>query len=66
MRRLVKFLLLVGLVLLAGAMVRWGLPLLYAWPQSGFGEYIEPQQGYQRGKTLWDWLQLLIVPVVLA
>ena len=66
MLRLVKFLLLVWLVLLAGAVLWWGLPLLYAWPQSGFGEYIEPQQGYQRGKTLWDWLQLLIVPVVLA
>ncbi len=43
---------------------------LYWWPGSGFDAYppqvtqdkIEPQ----REKTLWDWLELLIVPLVLA
>jgi uncharacterized protein YjbI with pentapeptide repeats len=41
------------------------------WPDwTGFGEYIGPEvpqnQKFQRAKTLWDWMQLLIIPVVLA
>jgi hypothetical protein len=41
------------------------------WPDwTGFGEYIspavQPDQTFQRGKTFWDLMQLLIVPVVLA
>jgi uncharacterized protein YjbI with pentapeptide repeats len=38
-----------------------------AW--TGFGEFTRPKaenQEYQRPKTLWDWMGLLIVPVVLA
>ncbi len=42
----------------------------YEWPiASGFDEYTPPKNpdtGYQRAKTLWDWLQLLIVPLVLS
>jgi len=38
---------------------------------TGFGEYLFPLRDkdapqFQRSKTLWDWLQLLIIPVVLA
>jgi len=37
---------------------------------TGFGEYIGPDVGsnrtFQRGKTLWDWLELLIIPIALA
>jgi len=40
------------------------------WSWTGFGDYVTPSasqgQEFQRGKTLWDWLDLLIVPVVLA
>ena len=35
-----------------------------AW--TGFGDYDVPGSDYVRGKTLWDWLELLIIPVVLA
>jgi uncharacterized protein YjbI with pentapeptide repeats len=41
----------------------------YAFSWTGFGPYTPPQppiEGYQREKTTWDWLQLLIIPVVLA
>jgi hypothetical protein len=41
----------------------------YAYPWTGFGEYTPPQpkiEGYQRERTTWDWLQLLIIPFVLA
>lgn len=40
------------------------------WPSwTGFDEYskiISGQVHYERAKTLWDWLELLIVPMVLA
>ena len=38
------------------------------WDWTGLGPYMPPTKdnNFQRGKTLWDWLQLLIIPVVLA
>lgn len=36
---------------------------------TGFTDYYPSPnipEGFQRGKTLWDWMNLLIVPVVLA
>src|SRR6266511_6076613 len=41
----------------------------YAYPWTGFGEYTPPQpkiEGYEREKTTCDWMQLLIIPIVLA
>ena len=40
--------------------------MLYAIPCSGFGSYINPKNEFQRYKTLWDWMQLLVVPALLA
>ncbi len=54
--------LLLAVVLLGGYILGW------SW--TGFGPYLSPahRQGtdFQRGKTLWDWLQLLFIPIVLA
>lgn len=36
----------------------------FAW--TGFGEYKKPDEGYEQQKTLWDWMDLLIVPAILA
>src|SRR5574341_1743595 len=37
------------------------------WPTgSGFGDYFGPTGELVRGKTLWDWMDLLIIPFVLA
>jgi len=33
---------------------------------SGFFAYTDSEGEYHRGKTLWDWLELLIIPLVLA
>lgn len=33
---------------------------------TGLGEYTNPKGEYQRAKTLWDWMELLIVPSALA
>lgn len=32
----------------------------------GFDRYIVHKDEYHRGKTLWDWMELLVVPIVLA
>jgi uncharacterized protein YjbI with pentapeptide repeats len=38
------------------------------WDWTGLGPYTPPTQtsNVQRGKTLWDWLQLLFIPIMLA
>lgn len=33
---------------------------------TGLGPYVDADGKFQRGKTLWDWMELLIVPFVLA
>ncbi|MEJ2732639.1 MAG: pentapeptide repeat-containing protein [Anaerolineae bacterium] len=38
----------------------------YWAPWTGFGAYTTPEGEWQREKTLWDWLDLLLVPMVLA
>ena len=44
------------------------LGYIFNWNWTGLGPYIPPTKAsnFQRGKTLWDWLQLLIIPAVLA
>lgn len=55
------------------AVVLGGMAILYAllrmgygvaW--TGFGDYALPRSDYVRGKTLWDWMELLIIPLILA
>jgi len=53
------------------AFICWGIYLSsvkgYGWADwTGFGEYLGPLAEDQRGKTLWDWMELLVIPVVLA
>ncbi len=49
-----------GIVLLIGG-------YFFNWTWTGFGPYVSPQtSGFQRGKTLYDWLQLAIIPVAIA
>src|SRR5258708_3486440 len=46
------------------------LGYIFNWEWVGLGPYISSPHpngsNFQRGKTLWDWLQLLIIPAVLA
>src|SRR5260370_17349678 len=46
------------------------LGYIFNWNWTGLGPYMSPphpkDSDFQRGKTLWDWLQLLIIPVALA
>ena len=54
--------LLLAVVLLGGYLLGW------SW--TGLGPYLSPAHprgtDFLRGKTLWDWLQLLVIPIVLA
>ena len=44
------------LILVYGYRVEW----------TGFSDFTAPDGSFQRGKTLWDWMELLIVPAALA
>ncbi len=39
---------------------------LYIFPWTGFGDYTTPTRDFVRGKTLWDWMELLIIPLILG
>ncbi len=55
---------LLGIVLLVAAIAGY----FFNWDWTGFGSYIPPTKdnNFQRAKTLWDWMQLLLVPILLA
>ena len=38
----------------------------YKVPWTGFGEYVKPSEKHQPAKTLWDWMQLFLIPAVLV
>jgi uncharacterized protein YjbI with pentapeptide repeats len=64
-----KILIVLVALILAGlfvlAIYHWvtGVP----WPSwTGFSDYTGPLSKDDRGKTLWDWMGLLIIPLVLA
>jgi len=52
--------------LLVGVLLGFLIWVGYAYDWTGFGSYSSPTGEFQRSKTLWDWMNLLIVPVVLA
>jgi hypothetical protein len=47
-------------VLLVAAVVVWLSQPGNSQPWTGFSDYTDPTGKFQRGKTLWDWMQLLI------
>ena len=72
MKRSWKILIIVSasLVIMAGILIIYFSLTRWGWDWTGLAGFISPQiqdnQSFYRGKTLWDWLELLIVPVVLA
>ena len=60
---LVVVILSLGLILAAGL---WVVFKGYALSWTGFGGYTTPEGIHVRGKTLWDWLQLFIIPIFLV
>jgi uncharacterized protein YjbI with pentapeptide repeats len=60
-----RLLMMVGL-LTATAAVAGLIQLGYKQSWTGFQAFTNPSEQYHRAKTLWDWLELLGVPMVLA
>ncbi len=54
------------LVIVIGLIVSFIGGYFFNWTWTGFGPYTPPTSNFQRGKTLYDWLQLAIIPVALA
>lgn len=40
--------------------------VLYPNPMSGFGQYVTASGDIRDEKTLWDWLEILIIPILVA
>lgn len=56
-----------SVLFLCVAVLAVGIILLgYGADWTGFQAYTDPQHGYHPAKTLWDWMGLLIVPVMLG
>src|SRR5260370_24547584 len=57
----------IGVLVLVGLIGLIFAGYWFNWDWTGFNEHIGPRvPQYQPTKALWDWLQLLIIPVVLA
>src|SRR5688572_10373888 len=66
-----KYVAVTVLTILAAALLAWVSYLRFVlgsgWAVwTGFGEYTDKEGTYYRAKTLWDWMELLIVPTALA
>ena len=57
---------IIVLVVVVGLIVSFIGGYFFNWTWTGFGPYTPPASGLQRGKTLYEWLQLLIIPAALA
>src|SRR6266699_3359775 len=56
-----------GIIVLFIAFLAFTLAVHWlGWDWTGFAGYSPPTPQYQHGKTLWDWLQLLFIPILLA
>ena len=53
------------MVIVAGLVLRLILEG-YKHNWTGFGAFTDPKGDFHREKTLWDWMELLVVPAVLA
>ena len=63
--RVAKFLKISGLVFLVISL-GWAILQGYSATWTGFGDYTTPSGEYMRGKTLWDWMELFLIPILLS
>ena len=61
-----RFVVIIGVIILVLAAVSILIWLGYSQSWTGFQGYIDSTGGYHPTKTLWDWIELLILPVVLV
>ena len=56
------FFMILIVIILLGIAISFG----YKYDWTGFGSYTTPNGIHIRGKTLWDWAELLLIPVFLG
>jgi len=64
-----KYLLYTSLIIVGGGLLFGLFQVIlagYSLEWTGFGEYVPTHRDAERRKTLWDWMQLLILPLFLA
>jgi len=64
--RILKYPLIASAVIAVATALVWIVSQGYSLPWTGFGDYTKPNGEFVRGKTLWDWLQLFIIPIFLS
>lgn len=62
---LLKFIGILVLLLFLAIAIIWSVFLGYSVSWTGFGDFTTPTGNFIRGKTVWDWLELLVIPLSL-
>ena len=62
--RILKYLLITSTAIAVASALIWIALQGYSAPWTGFGDFTKPNSDFIRGKTLWDWIQLFIIPLV--
>src|SRR5687768_5158643 len=60
-----RFILFAGILIAAG-LILMAILAAYSVPWTGFADNDPANSDLVRGKTLWDWMELLIIPMALA
>jgi len=60
-----RFVKILGILFLIYAL-GWAIVQGYSVNWTGFGDFTNPSGEYIRGKTLWEWMELLVIPLFLA
>jgi uncharacterized protein YjbI with pentapeptide repeats len=64
--RILKYLLIASVGIALFYTLIWIALKGYSVPWTGFGDFTKPDGEFVRGKTLWDWMQLFIIPIFLS
>ena len=66
LNRILKYLLTASMFIAMASALIWIALKGYSVAWTGFGDYTKPDGDFIRGKTLWDWMQLFIIPISLS
>jgi len=62
--KILRYLLIVSALIAFAYAVIWIILQGYSAAWTGFADFTKPNSDFVRGKTLWDWIQLFIIPLV--
>src|SRR3990172_9475397 len=64
--KILKYLLITSAAIAIAVALMWIALQGYSAPWTGFADFTKPSSNFVRGKTLWDWMQLFIIPIFLS